>query len=69
MQSAAVDQVLQAGLPEEDVTIVDVAEGSVVLETNEWCADLRRHQVSTLRLHPGEARLLAGMLSRLAESA
>ncbi len=55
-------------LPDDDYTVVDVVEGSVVLETNEWRDDSRSHQVSTLRFHPEEARLLAAMLNKHADN-
>ena len=69
MQQTADEKLLDIGsLPNDDFTVVDVVEGVVVLETNEWRDDSRSHQVSTLRFHPEEARLLAAMLHKHADT-
>lgn len=56
-------------IPDDDFTVVDVVEGNVVLETNQWHDRSRSHQVSTLSFCPAEARLLAAMLTRHAQFA
>lgn len=69
MQQTLDEELLDVGrLPNDDFTVVNVVEGNVVLETNEWRDESRSHQVSTLRFHPEEARLLAAMLNRHADN-
>ena len=55
--------------PFKDFAHVETEAGNVLLEANEWDLSLGWHRAVTLSLHPMEARLLAGMLSRNADEA
>ena len=52
-----------------DFARIEVESGRVVLEANEWDWAITGHRAVTLYLHPMEARLLAGTLTRNADEA